>query len=86
MLYTLRTRYTYDVWCVAISLASTHPYGLCRSPYCGDYLDHAFCEFNLTEGGHRTLDLVHTVFICVANWIYLVENFGDVAKADHIFW
>ncbi|KAJ3556119.1 hypothetical protein NM688_g2205 [Phlebia brevispora] len=33
-----------------------------------------------------TLDLSHTIMICIANWIYLIRHFGDRAEADHITW
>ena len=32
------------------------------------------------------LDFVHTIMTCIANWVYLIQHFGDQAEADHITW
>lgn len=33
-----------------------------------------------------SMDFVHTVMVCIANWMYLIEGFGDVNTTDHISW
>ena len=30
--------------------------------------------------------MLHTVMVCIANWSYLIEHFGDVRRSDHIIW
>ena len=32
------------------------------------------------------MDMLHTVMVCIANWSYLIEHFGDVRRSDHIIW
>lgn len=34
----------------------------------------------------RFLDLVHTVMICLANWMYLIAHFGNGVAAQEILW
>ncbi|KIP03353.1 hypothetical protein PHLGIDRAFT_130199 [Phlebiopsis gigantea 11061_1 CR5-6] len=33
-----------------------------------------------------TMDMLHTIMVCIANWSYLIEHFGDVRRSDHIIW
>ncbi|PSS06560.1 hypothetical protein PHLCEN_2v3618 [Hermanssonia centrifuga] len=30
------------------------------------------------------LDFMHTIMACIANWVNLIEHFGDTSQADHI--
>ena len=32
------------------------------------------------------LDLFHTVLVCIGDWQYMIENFGNVDVTDHAFW
>ncbi|THH01927.1 hypothetical protein EW026_g854 [Hermanssonia centrifuga] len=32
------------------------------------------------------LDFMHTIMACIANWVNLIEHFGDTSQADHISW
>lgn len=34
----------------------------------------------------RFLDLVHTIMICIANWLYLILHFGNGVAAQEILW
>lgn len=34
----------------------------------------------------RSMDFVHTVMVCIANWLYLIEHFGDTSGTDEINW
>jgi hypothetical protein len=31
------------------------------------------------------MDFAHTIFVCIANWSYLIEGFGE-RDFDHITW
>ncbi|THG96426.1 hypothetical protein EW026_g5404 [Hermanssonia centrifuga] len=32
------------------------------------------------------LDSSHTIMMCVANWMYLIQHFGNSDETDHISW
>lgn len=32
------------------------------------------------------MDFLHTLMVCIANWMYLIEGFGDHSGSDHINW
>ena len=32
------------------------------------------------------MDFTHTIMICIANWVYLVQNYGNFPQTDHITW
>lgn len=49
-------------------------------------LDENMFSSQLTWMCYRFLDLLHTAMICLANWSYLIVNFGDRTISDFVFW
>lgn len=44
------------------------------------------CSNSVNGTIYRSMDFVHTVMVCIANWLYLVEHFGDRSGTDEINW
>lgn len=38
-----------------------------------------------TSGYSRVMDFVHTIFVCIADWYYLIHGFGE-PDYDYIPW
>ena len=35
---------------------------------------------------HRLLDIIHAAMVCLANWSYLIDHFGDDEASKRIAW